>query len=301
MWRADDRQFVFVTGKGGVGKTTVTAALALAAARRGKRVLIAMCNAKERVSTMLGCAPIGPHIVPAGTQIWAVNIEPEKAFAEYGRMVLKIPGLYRAVFENRYVRSFLPAVPGLAEWAILGKAWFHTTETDPSGRRRFDLVLLDAPATGHGLDMLRVPKVIIEVVPPGVLRRDAERAWTLFQNPLSTSVLVVTVPEELPTTETLELVAVIRNELNMPLGALVINNMVTQLFSHTERDRLRGVDAALEPGPVGAAVRRAEQERLQQESLERLREARDLPRIVLPRLRQDAATPSAIGLLAEHF
>ena len=89
-------------------------------------------------------------------------------------MVLKVPGLYRVVFDNKYVRSFLPAVPGLSEWAMLGKAWFHTTETDERGANRFDVVLLDAPATGHGLDMLRVPKVILEVVPPGILRRDAE-------------------------------------------------------------------------------------------------------------------------------
>jgi anion-transporting ArsA/GET3 family ATPase len=303
MWLADDRRFVFVTGKGGVGKTTVTAALARAVAGRGRRVLVAMCNAKERISTMFGCDPIGPSIAPVAAGIWAVNIDPEEAFAEYGQMVLKVPGLYRAVFQNRYVRSFLPAVPGLAEWAILGKAWFHTTEMLPDGRPRFDLVLLDAPATGHGLDMLRVPKVIIEVVPPGVLRRDAERAWTLFQNPLLTAVVVVTVPEELPTTETLELVAAVRGELNMPLGALVINNVVPTLFSDEERDQLiaSGTERAAPPGIVGAAVRRAQKERLQAESFERLRAIGDLSHIELPHLLEDAATPKAIGMLAERF
>jgi anion-transporting ArsA/GET3 family ATPase len=303
MWRPDERRFVFVTGKGGVGKTTVTAALARAVARRGRRVLVAMCNAKERISTMFGCDPIGANIAPALPGIWAVNIDPEEAFAEYGQMVLKIPGLYRAVFQNRYVRSFLPAVPGLAEWAILGKAWYHTTETLPDGRPRFDLVLLDAPATGHGLDMLRVPKVIIEVVPPGVLRRDAERAWTLFQNPLLTAVVVVTVPEELPTTETLELVATVRGELNMPLGALVINNVVPVLFSDEEQGQLFGfgMNTPAPPGVVGAAIRRAQKERLQAESFDRLRAIADLPHLLLPHLLEDAATPKAIATLAEHF
>src|SRR4051794_6943557 len=111
MWRADDRRFIFVTGKGGVGKTTVSAALARALAGRGKRVLIAMCNAKERISSMFGSEPVGPDIMPVATKIWAVNIEPEHAFEEYGRMVLKVPGLYRVVFHNKYIRSFLPAVP----------------------------------------------------------------------------------------------------------------------------------------------------------------------------------------------
>src|SRR4051812_9130081 len=173
MWRPDDRRFVFITGKGGVGKTTVTAALALALAQRGKRVLIALCNAKERISAMLGSTMVGPEIIPVSMGVWAVNIEPQLAFQEYGQMILKVPALYRAVFHNKYVKAFLPAVPGLAEWSMLGKAWYHTTETDPSGRPRFDVVLLDAPATGHGLDMLRVPKTILDVVPPGILRRDA--------------------------------------------------------------------------------------------------------------------------------
>src|SRR5882757_5340800 len=128
MWKADDRRFIFVTEKGGVGKTTVSAALARALAGRGKRVLIAMCNAKERISSMFASDIVGPEIVPVAGRIWAVKRGPQAAFEEYGRMTLKVPGLYRVVFQNKYVRTFLAAVPGLAECAMLGKAWFHTTE-----------------------------------------------------------------------------------------------------------------------------------------------------------------------------
>jgi anion-transporting ArsA/GET3 family ATPase len=311
MWRADDRRFIFVTGKGGVGKTTVSAALARALAGRGKRVLIAMCNAKERVSSMFASPPVGPDIVTVAPGIWAVNIEPEHAFEEYGRMVLKVPGLYRVVFHNKYIRSFLPAVPGLSEWAMLGKAWFHTTEVDEQGRPRFDVVLLDAPATGHGLDMLRVPKVIVEIVPPGILRRDAELAWKMFTDPRQTAVLVVSLPEELPVTETLELVAAIDDDLRLPLGALVVNGVLPVLFSEAEARALSTALDAEEGDPAGpstpagegvaAAARRAVEERSQAASLARLAGGTDLPRILLPYLFEDAATPAAIERLSAQF
>jgi anion-transporting ArsA/GET3 family ATPase len=320
MWSPDDKRFVFVTGKGGVGKTTVTAAMARALAARGKRVLIAMCNTKERISAMFGSPPVGADIIAVAERIWAVNIEPHHAFEEYGRMVLKVPGLYRVVFDNKYVRSFLPAVPGLSEWAMLGKAWFHTTETDARGVNRFDVVLLDAPATGHGLDMLRVPKVILEVVPPGILRRDAELAWKMFQDPAQTSVVVVTLAEELPISETIGLMRSVERELALPLGTVVVNGVLDRLFTDEERGELakvRNYDAEVGevPGPsvslktpaeiaVGAAARRALREGLQAESLRRLDQASDLrpiPRVVLPLLFEDAASPAAIARLAALF
>src|SRR5262249_60186474 len=129
---------------------------------------------------------------------------------------------------------FCRAVPGLYEWSMLGKAWFHTTEVRADGSPRFDVVLLDAPATGHGLDMLRVPKVILDVVPPGVLRRDAETAWAMFRDARQSGVVVVTLPEEMPTTETIELVEDVR-ELGLPILELVINGVVPPLFSQIER------------------------------------------------------------------
>jgi anion-transporting ArsA/GET3 family ATPase len=118
-------RFVTVVGKGGVGKTTLSAAFALAAARRGKRVLIAMCNAKERISDLLEVAPIGPRNQPVLPGIEAVNIIPKVALEEYGVMVLRVRALYKAIFENRLVAAFLHGTPGIEAWSMLGKAQFH--------------------------------------------------------------------------------------------------------------------------------------------------------------------------------
>ncbi len=308
-----DQRFLIVAGKGGVGKTTVAAALAMSHAAQGKRVLVAMCNAKERLSVMLGSDLIGEDVVPVGKNIWAVNMTPEKALDEYGMLILKSKALYSILFDNKYVRTFFRAVPGMQEWAMLGKAWWHTIETRDDGSPMYDLVILDSPATGHGLDMLRVPKVILEVVPAGLLRRDAERAMTMFQDPKLCSAILVTLPEEMPTTETIELSAAMTKELKIPIGAVVVNGVLPPLFSRDERAALEKL-AADKPidekkitektagdAAIVAGENRSARERVQAESLSRL--SRDLPvkPIFFPLLFEDAATPTAIRELSKRI
>jgi anion-transporting ArsA/GET3 family ATPase len=306
MAALEDRRFLIVTGKGGVGKTTVCAAEAVALAAKGKRVLVAMCNAKERLSAMLGSDLVGNQVAPVAQNIWAVNMDPEIALEEYGLMILKSRTLYKLLFDNKYVRTFFRAVPGMAEWAMLGKAWWHTTELAADGRPRFDVVILDAPATGHGLDMLRVPKVIVEVVPSGILRRDAERAWEMFQDPAACAVVLVTLPEEMPTTETIELATALRDELKLPIGKVVVNGVLPPLFSREERAELTGPKGARMQGgnggeaAVSAGRDRATRERVQAESLSRLAKELPLAASFLPLLFEDAASPAAIRELARR-
>ena len=305
MTSLDDRRFLFITGKGGVGKTTVSAAMATAMARRGQRVLITLSEAKERLSVLFGVEPIGTEITPVADNIWAVRITPDVALREYGQMILRSGALYDAVFDNKYVRAFFNGVPGLNEWSVLGKAWYHSTEQLPDGSRRFDTVLFDAPATGHGLDMLRVPKVIVELVPPGVLRRDAELAWKMFRDPNQSGVIIVTLPEDMPVNETIELAGALEGELGLPLARLVVNGVVEPLFSDEERSRLlepRDLDRD-RPGDeaIAAGVRRAIRERVQAEALDRLGEVR-APKVVhLPMLFRNPASPEGVNELSEHF
>jgi anion-transporting ArsA/GET3 family ATPase len=299
------KRFLIVTGKGGVGKTTVCAAEALALAAKGKRVLVCMCNAKERLSSMLGSELIGPQVKSVAPNVWAVNMDPELALAEYGMMALHSKTLFKLLFDNKYVRTFFRAVPGMQEWTLLGKAWWHTTETRDDGSWLYDVVILDAPATGHGLDMLRVPKIILDLVPPGLLRRDAERAWKMFQDPEKCAVVLVTLPEEMPTTETIELAKALRDELQLPIGKIVVNGVLPPLFSRAERAAIEASGPVKGDSPgdaaVAAARSRATRERVQAESLHRLAEELPISPSFLPQLFEDAAQPSAIRELAKRM
>lgn len=305
-----DRRFLFVTGKGGVGKSTVTAALALALARRGRRVLVATSGAAERLSTLFGVPPFSTEVRPIADGVWGVQVGADAALREYGGMILKSRAVFDAVFNSQLVHGFLAGVPGLHEWAVLGKVWFHSTELAGDGGPRFDTVIQDAPATGHGLEMLRVPKVIVDVVPPGILRRDAERAWRDLTDPARSGVVVVTLPEDLPTTEALELVATLTDDLALPLAALVVNGVLEPLFTAAERRALaplvpRGIAAARPGSPEGAsslagAARRAAREAAQAEHLARL-DAVPAPHVTLPLLLDDATTPAAVRALSARF
>ena len=190
------------------------------------------------------------------------------------------------------------------EWSLLGKAWYHATENDADGRARFDVVLFDAPATGHGLDMLRVPKVIVDIAPPGVLRSDAERAWEMFQDPAKSGVVVVTLPEEMPTNESLELCSALRTELTLPIAELVVNALLPRYFSEAEGRALERLGPLAPSSPAHAVldsgVRRATRERIQEESLRRLSEL-GVPLRRLELLLDGAATPEAVALLALAF
>lgn len=301
-----DLDFVFVVGKGGTGKTTTSAALALAAARRGKRVLVAMANTKERLSYLLEVEPIGPHNQPLLPNVDAVNMVPKVALEEYGMMILKVRTLYKAIFENKFVSAFLRGTPGIEAWSMLGKAYYHTKERDEARRRRYDLVIFDSPATGHGLDMLRVPQVIVDVASPGLLRREAESALGLFRDPERSGVIIVTLPEDMPTNETIELHAALTDELGMPVRRIVVNGVLPPLFPKAERPVFRDLPDRLPAGSPLASLARAGRirslrEKTQEEAIGRLATELPVPRTELPQLFVPEFRRSAVDSLSHAF
>jgi anion-transporting ArsA/GET3 family ATPase len=297
-----DKRLLLVTGKGGVGKSSVAAALALLATRRGKRVLVCEVNAKERVAPLLGAAPNGPVAGEAAPGLFTVNVTPREAMREYGVMVLRYRVIYEAVFENRVVRYFLKFLPSLAELVMLGKILFEVRAAE-DGRPRWDLVVVDAPATGHAVQLLRVPAALADTVPPGPMRRDVEKMRELLLDPATTALSIVTLPEEMPVNESIELDGQVREVLGIPRGVLFVNAMPEERFSAEERTRLAGL--ARMPPPLGPAAEAARLFSLRCE--EALRQARraesalDLRALRLPFLPVGAWGREALERIADSL
>lgn len=239
-----DKRLLIVTGKGGVGKTTVSAALALESARSGKRTLVCEVNTKERVTQLLGKPEVGPEVTSLEENLWAVNVRPEEAMREYALMVLKFESIYSAVFENRVVRYFLRFIPSLQELVLLGKILYHLREKRSDGSFRFDRIIIDAPATGHAITFLSVPQVIIDTVPPGAMSSDAAWMRDLLVDRNTTAAVLVSLPEELPVNETLELHQALVARVKMTPQLVVLNGFIAERF--TDEDAATGSELAKE-------------------------------------------------------
>jgi anion-transporting ArsA/GET3 family ATPase len=298
-----DRRLLVLAGKGGAGRTTVAAALARAAVRAGKRVLVAQTNAPPRLAHMLGWPEaIGSEIVSVGERLWAVNMNQRAALREYMLKVLRYETVYKALFENRAMRSFLGALPGLEAWAMLGKTWWHTTERE-DGRFKYDLIILDGPGSGHIVTMLRAPAAVRAAMPMGPMARPAAAAHDLLTDPSQSALLIVTLAEELPARETVILARALRGSLGIALGPLIVNAMppegagrpeLHEVLQNVESTNVSPDLASTLSGASVLAARRNDAERV----LENLARDPGLPMIQLPRMPTNDLGPGEIEQLS---
>jgi anion-transporting ArsA/GET3 family ATPase len=249
-----------VTGKGGTGKTTLAAALGALAARTGQRTLVVSAGGDGALASLLdlpASAAEGaePHEVAPGLS--ALCIRPEASLAEYLHLQLPLGGLAERLLRNRAFASFLDAAPGWRDLVALGKIW-HMEQQRESGVVRWDRILVDAPATGHGLSLLSTPQVVLDTIKVGPLRRQAAAIRALLVDPRQTQAVVVTLAEELPVRETLELCARLA-QVGVQRGPVLVNRIepalnFTALRAALERVPSRGGPPLVRARPLRAAL-----------------------------------------------
>jgi len=235
-----DHELLVVTGKGGVGKTTVSTALGVAAARRGLRVIVAEVAARDDVTRTLGGElEARDQEVELAYGVHHTSIEPEAAMREY--LIDQLPSrtLAGILTDSRVFAALAAAAPGMRELLTIGKVWELAQEDRRTpGARPYDLVILDAPATGHGVAVLSAPHTFAGTARVGRIARQAEKIDALVTNARRTAVVAVARPEELPVNETLQLRDTLERELGLPLSLAVVNRVVPDRLTAAEAQAL---------------------------------------------------------------
>jgi len=248
------RRLHFVVGKGGVGKTTVAAALALALARRGRRTL-AVEMEPGRLAAVLGAE--------AGDRLHVLQVDGRAALEEYLNLVIPVKRLLATVFSSKIYQYFVAAAPGLKELMTVGKIWYEATRRE-GGRLAWDAIVVDAPATGHSLQYLRMPQAARDTFGAGLVQREATRITELLRDRQTTAVHLVTLAEEMPVSETLETRAQLTDELGLSLGWVIVNRLHRRRFASATLERLRA--AARGAGAPERALLQSVAERATEES-----------------------------------
>jgi anion-transporting ArsA/GET3 family ATPase len=304
-----ERRLVFVTGKGGVGKTTISAALALLAARRGKRTLVCEVDAKGTLAATFECAPLGfsPREVQDG--LFAMTMNTEDSLREYLALQLRVPLLARLGPLARMFDFVANAAPGVKEILTVGKLCYEVRE------RHYDFVVVDAVATGHIVGQLSAPQAINEMLQVGMVRDQTRWMVDLMEDAAITGLVIVTTPEEMPVNETIELAARLDSDTHVPLAAVVVNRVLPELFGRSEADvfeRLRkpplldelvkasgkGTSIVLDAAALATRLRRA-----QATELATLRQALagEVPFVYVPELFARIHGMRATSQVAEHL
>jgi anion-transporting ArsA/GET3 family ATPase len=302
-----DRRLVFVTGKGGVGKTTVAAALGLLAASQGRRTLV--CEVEPRGGLSDAYQAPATSYVPREVQprLWAMSMDTEAALREYLSLNLPVPPAARLGPLARAFDFVATAAPGVREILVIGKLCFEVREG------RFDLVVVDASASGHVVGQLAAPQSINELVKVGLIRHQTDWMSEILSDPARTGLVVVATPEEMPVTETVELASRVAAETPVELAAVAVNRVLPELFSRREEEvyhALAGPERAeavaraaqgdLEPVFAGAELA-VSMRRTSAAHLARLRQAirPEVPLLYVPYLFGRAGGLRAIRQVAE--
>lgn len=230
-----DPKILVVSGKGGVGKTTVSAALALVAARRGRNVCVAEVGRKGSLANLLGGRELHYEPTELSPGVWGMNIIPDRALEEYLNVQYHMKRFSKIFTTTHFVDYITTAGPGLKDILVLGKIWYLEQGSKSGGTAHdFDTIIVDAPAAGHMLTFLSAPMGLADAVRIGPIKRQTDWMISMLQDPTRTRVHLVTLAEEMPVTETLETAAALESKLGIASGPIFANAIYTELFTGPE-------------------------------------------------------------------
>jgi anion-transporting ArsA/GET3 family ATPase len=300
-----DKRLVFVTGKGGVGKTTVAVALGLRAAAEGKRTIVCEVAAQENASRIFEHTEVGFHEVEMEENLWSISIDPDESMREYVLLQLKVRAMRDMLFRSRIFNYLAAATPGLKELVTIGKIW-ELAQLDRKVKqgRKYDLVIVDAPATGHGIGFLQTPRTFAAIARVGPIHSQAKELNRLITDHEHTGTAIVALPEEMPVNESAALEHDLRTDVGVAVDRVYMNGLYPERFSKDEVERLSSL-ASEEAGAVRAAARAALSEhsraRSQRAQLARLRRRVEAPVKTLPFLFEPELDVDAARRLAKRL
>ncbi|MET0909683.1 MAG: ArsA family ATPase [Ilumatobacteraceae bacterium] len=299
-----------MTGKGGVGKTTIAAALADVAARHGRRTLVCEMDAKGALANAFDVGALGFEPTEVAPNLLAMTMNTDDSLREYLRLFVKIPLLGRIGPLAKTFDFVADAAPGVKEILAVGKLCYEVRE------RNYDLVIVDAEASGHIVSQIGAPRVIRDLVQVGLVRDQTQWMLDILDDPSRTGVAIVTTPEEMPVTETIDLLGRLTRETGAHPSAIIANRVLPALFNRREQAIVDRLDEALPVlidaiGPSAPLVLQAS--RLTEarrstgaEHLDRLRRSlaeldasAELPIITVPELFSRASGPRVVTLVAD--
>jgi len=284
-----------VVGKGGVGKSTVTAAMALALMQQGRRVLALELDGPGGLARAFGVTPDRPaSFLRVRHRLSVGFVDGQSALAEYLGLVIPIRRLLDTVFGSRIYKNFVAAAPGLKELMTMGKVWYEFQRCGDDGRPVWDAIVVDAGASGHSLQYLQMPAAAARTFRSGLVHRESQRVAALLGDAATTRVHVVTVAEDMPLAEALQILARLRGELRLPVGRLFVNRWraeapegaraVLERLSTAAPAGADGASLTILEGVRSAGYRCVQWAELQRRSLDRFQARMGLQPILLPLL-----------------
>jgi anion-transporting ArsA/GET3 family ATPase len=298
-----DKRLVIVTGKGGVGKSTVALALGMAAAEQGKRTIVCEVSAQERLSRFFHRAEVGFSEVEMAENLWAISIDPDESIREYLLIQLKVRAMRDLLYKSKIFSYLAAATPGLRELVTIGKIWELTLdERKVKKGRNYDLVIVDAPATGHGVGFLQTPRTFANVARVGPIASQAQTLDRAITDHRRTGVAIVALPEEMPVNETATLERDLTNEVGVSVDRIFCNGVYPDRFSDDDEQALEAAFASAQNGArpaLRAALSVRRRAVAQREQLARLEELTEAPVSTMPYLFEPELTTDNIRSLSE--